>query len=383
MADKPIQTVEKHSSIAEPPLFERKYFGNCHREGGDFAWFADNLDKAVGLPRAGQITPNWTFGGRWDPERTGPPKVMGVEVQGDRVFVQFDESVAGATDAQIERQDGSKAKYVEGNGTPRLVFAGGNSDSGPVRFTPGGNMYATTASIAARTVGAQQLPTATKHSEITILLVGDSTVATYKPGDERQGWGGVLSRCFDDRVKIVNRARNGRSSKSFRAEGLWDEAMKTKGDYVLIQFGHNDNPGKGPERETNAAPGGDFRENLRRYVREVQAKGAKPILVTPTSRRVYAKDGLVDRHDANAAYAEATRAVAAEMKVPLVDLNQSTRDLFDRMGEASSSWIQPQGDRTHFTSRGARRIAALAVGVLQDAVPELKPLVVQESLTRD
>jgi lysophospholipase L1-like esterase len=98
---------------------------------------------------------------------------------------------------------------------------------------------------------------------------------------------------------------------------------------------------------------------------------------------VYAKDGLIDRKDANVAYAEATRAVAAEMKIPLVDLNQLTRDLFDRMGEAPSNWIQPAGDRTHFTSRGARRIAAIAVESLQQTAPELKPFVVQESLTRD
>jgi pectinesterase len=383
MADKPIQTTDKHSSIAEPPLFERKYFWNCHREGGDYAWFAHNLDRADGSPREEQITASWTFDGRWDPERTSSPRVVGVDVQGDRIFVQFDESVAGAAEAQIERSDHSIAKYVDGNGSPRLVFAGGNAAFAPVRFVPGDNMYATTATVAPCMVGALQLPKVSKRAEITILLVGDSTVATYKPDDERQGWGGVLSRCFDDRVTIVNRARNGRSSKSFRADGLWDEAMKVKANYVLIQFGHNDNPGKGPERETNAARGGDFRENLRRYVREVQAKGAKPILVTPTSRRVYAKDGLIDRKDANVAYAEATRAVAAEMKIPLVDLNQLTRDLFDRMGEAPSNWIQPAGDRTHFTSRGARRIAAIAVESLQQTAPELKPFVVQESLTRD
>ena len=222
--------------------------------------------------------------------------------------------------------------------------------------------------------------------KITIWMCGDSTMSIKeKKAYPETGWGMPFVYFWDSTVTIENLAKNGRSTSSFKNEGLWQKVLDkaVEGDYVFIQFGHNDNPGKGPERETNAAPGGDFRENLRRYVREVQAKGAKPILVTPTSRRVYAKDGLVDRHDANAAYAEATRAVAAEMKVPLVDLNQSTRDLFDRMGEASSSWIQPQGDRTHFTSRGARRIAALAVGVLQDAVPELKPLVVQESLTRD
>jgi pectinesterase len=383
MADKPIQTTDKRSSVADPPLFERKYFWNCHREGGDYAWFRDNLDRAADSPRSEDVTPKWTFGGRWDPESTAAPQIVAVEVDGSRVFVQFDESVASATGSLVGRADGSRAKYVEGNGSPRLVFAGGNLASAPDRLIVGDSMCGTLATLAPRLVAAKRLPAATNRSEITILLVGDSTVATYKADDERQGWGGELSRYFDDRVHIVNRARNGRSSKSFRAEGLWDEAMKIKADYVLIQFGHNDNPGKGPERETNPAPGGDFRGNLRQYVTDVRRKGAKPILVTPTTRRVYAKDGLIDRNDANTPYADAARAVAKEMNVPLLDLNQQTRDLFDRMGEGPSNWMQPEGDRTHFTRRGARRIAAVASEALEQVVPGLKPFVIQDSLTND
>jgi lysophospholipase L1-like esterase len=383
MADKPIQTTDKRSSIADPPLFERKYFWNCHREGGDYPWFGNNLDQAPDSSRPEQITPKWTFGGRWDPESTAPPQIMAVEVDRNRVFVQFDECVAGAASSSVSRADGSTAKYVEGDGSSRLVFAGGNADSTPDRLKHGDSMCGTLATLAPRLVTASRLPVATKRSEITILLVGDSTVATYKPNDERQGWGGELSRCFDDRVHIINRARNGRSSKSFSAEGLWDKAMMEKADYVLIQFGHNDNAGKGPERETNPAPSGDFRKNLRQYIDDARRKGEKPILVTPTSRRVYAKNGLIDRNDANTPYAEATRAVAKEMSVPLLDLNQHTRDLFDRMGEAPSNWMQPEGDRTHFTRRGARRIAAMATEEIQQAVPALKPFVVQDSLVHD
>jgi pectinesterase len=380
MADKPIQTTDKRSSIADPPLFERKYFSNCHRDGGDYAWFRDNLDQATDSPRADQITPKWTFGGRWDPESSAAPQVVSVEVDGSRAYVQFDECVAGATNSSVARKDGSQAKYLEGNGTPRLIFEGGNAPSMPDQLVSGNSMCGTLATLVTRLVPTQRLPVATRRSKVTILLVGDSTVATYKPGDERQGWGGELNRCFDDRVHIINRARNGRSSKSFRAEGLWDEAMKLKADYVLIQFGHNDNPGKSANRATNAAPGGDFRENLRRYVTDVRAKGAKPILVTPTTRHVYTKSGLIDRSDANTPYAEATRAIAEEMNVPLVDLNQQTRDLFDRMGEGPSDWLQPDGDRTHFTPRGAHRIAILATEALERAVPELKSYVNEYSL---
>lgn len=381
MADKPVQTVEKHSSVAEPPLFERKYFWNCHREGGDFAWFRDNLDQALGSPSSETITPKWTFNDQWDPESNASPQIVAVEVDGDHILVQFDEDVAGAASAHIVKMDGSAANYLDGNGSSRLVFGGGNTVSPPARLEPGESMNGTLATIATRMVHAQRLPVAVKRSNITFLLIGDSTVASNKVEDERQGWGGSFSRCFDDRIHVINLARNGRSSKSFRAEGLWDKAMQLNADYVLIQFGHNDNPGKGAQRETNAAPGGDFRENLRRYVTEVRAKGAKPILITPTTRRVYAKNGLIDRAEGNLPYAEATRDVAQDMNVPLLDLNRQTRDQFDRMGEGPSNWIQPDGDRTHFTARGARFIAALTADALQKAVPELKQFVVQSSLT--
>lgn len=381
MADKPIQTTERRSSVADPPLFERKYFWNCHRDGGDYSWFRNNLEQAAHAPRPEEITPKWTFDGRWDPETTAAPLIVAVELDGNRVIAQFNEAVAGAPGSRIKRADGSEAKYVGGNGEARLVFEGGNATSAPNRLLPDESMCGTLATLATRLVPAQRLPVARRRSEITILLVGDSTVATYKAGDERQGWGGEMSHCFDDRVHIINHARNGRSSKSFRSEGLWDAAMKIKADYVLIQFGHNDNPGKGPERQTDPAPGGDFRENLRRYVSEVRGKGSIAILVTPTTRRVYAKDSLIDRSDANIAYAEAIRAVAKEMKVPLLDLNQRTRDLLDRMGEGPSNWMQPEGDRTHFTVRGARRIAAIVAEDLQQSLPELRLFVNQYFLT--
>src|SRR6185503_21064241 len=102
------------------------------------------------------------------------------------------------------------------------------------------------------------------------------------------GWGLGFRRLVDADVTITNTAQNGRSSKSFRDEGLWATAFDARGDYYLIQFGHNDQPGKGPERETD--PATTFPANMARYVDDVRAIGATPILVTSLVRRTFAKD---------------------------------------------------------------------------------------------
>src|SRR6266511_2389562 len=146
---------------------------------------------------------------------------------------------------------------------------------------------------------------------IKIVLVGDSTV------NDEGGWGPGFRASFGPPVECINLARNGRSSKSFRDEGLWAPALDTKPSYVLIQFGHNDNPGKGPERETD--PETTYRANLTRYVDESRAAGATPILVTSIVRRNFDASGKIKR-DRNVPYVEAVRRLAAEKNVPLIDL---------------------------------------------------------------
>jgi len=113
---------------------------------------------------------------------------------------------------------------------------------------------------------------------VKVVLVGDSTV------NDEGGWGTGFRACFGREVVVVNLALNGRSSKSFRDEGAWAKVMPEKPKYVLIQFGHNDQPGKGPERETD--PNTTYRANLERYVDEVRASGGTPVLVTSIVRRV-------------------------------------------------------------------------------------------------
>ena len=373
MADKPILIVSEPKPGDDPTIYERKYFYNCHRDGGDYPWFADNLEKAPGAPAAEAITPRWTFDGKWDPESTAPPRIESVEVDGTKIHVYFTEPVAGGDgEVVVLRKDGSKALFIGGEGTRHYAFDGGTAKSPPRRFDfPSGRLYATTATLEARYLAEKMLPPAEPRKEITIVLVGDSTVADYNFKHAYQGWGRALTDYFDDRVNVVNWARGGRSSKSFRDEGWWDKAMAKPADYVLIQFGHNDNPGKGPERETDPAPGGDYRANLRRYAEEARKAGAVPVLVSPTTRRFYDDTGQIVPDGKNLPYAEATLAVAEELGCPVVDLNRLTRQLFNQLGKEHSDWLQPVGDRTHFTPTGARRVAGLVVSVLQRDIPEL------------
>src|ERR1700729_2045488 len=117
---------------------------------------------------------------------------------------------------------------------------------------------------------------------VKIVLVGDSTV------NDQGGWGTGFRSSLSPEVQVANLALNGRSSKSFRDEGAWAPALAAKPDYILIQFGHNDSPGKGLERETD--PQTTYRANLARYVDEARAAGAKPVLVTSIVRRVFQPD---------------------------------------------------------------------------------------------
>lgn len=207
-----------------------------------------------------------------------------------------------------------------------------------------------------------------------IHLAGDSTMADkpVDPPNPEHGWGQLLPRYFKEAGMIVNHAQNGRSTKSFIAEGRWQTLVDAlqPGDWAIIQFGHNDQKVEDPARY--AGPDGGFRENLRRFVADVRAKGAYPILAPPVARRRWNEAGeLVDTHGA---YPDAVRAVAAELEVPLLELNRLTAALEAGHGVEGSKrlhlWIpagvyerKPDGykDDTHYSAYGADRVAALAV----------------------
>ena len=208
---------------------------------------------------------------------------------------------------------------------------------------------------------------------LRVILAGDSTMA------EGSGYGSALCARFVPEVSCINLARRGRSSASFRQEGYWEEALKLLKDgtasqtYVLVQFGHNDQPGKGVH-STDLV--NQFPANMARYAREVRDLGGVPVLVTPLTRRgftgPYLKDDL-------GPWAEATRRTAAAGQVALVDLNRLSADAVQAMGQAEADTLapeppgQPKFDRTHLGPKGAEVFSAIVATELVRKLPPLQP----------
>jgi pectinesterase len=203
---------------------------------------------------------------------------------------------------------------------------------------------------------------------VRIALAGDSTVT------DDAGWGLGFKKALNESAEVVNLSKGGRSSKSFRDEGLWQKVLDAKPDYVLIQFGHNDQPGKGPERETD--PKTTYRHNLGRYLDEARSAGAKPVLVTSISRRRWAEDRIHIRSDLTA-YVEAAKAVAAEKGVPLIDLHGRSIEVYESLGPNGCELISPKKDdgkldTTHLNVVGSETFGPLMAWELRRAMPELK-----------
>lgn len=202
-----------------------------------------------------------------------------------------------------------------------------------------------------------------------LLIVGDSTVCEYPEDEVRRGWGQFLQNCFKDGLKVVNHARSGRSTKTFIEQGLWKKAIAVKPAYVLIQFGHNDSHDPGRPESTDAAT--DFRDYLRTYIDETRAAGAVPILITPMYRRKFDAQGNIK--DNLKPYADAMKKVAAEKKVPLVDLQTASEELYLKLGpEKTAEFANAADDRTHFNAKGAQAMAELVMARLPEAEPSLK-----------
>ena len=210
-----------------------------------------------------------------------------------------------------------------------------------------------------------------------VFLIGDSTMADKVSADfPETGWGMPFTSFFNEAVEVQNHAYNGRSTKSFRREGRWAKVFNQikKGDYVLIQFGHND--AKVSDTSRYAPAQTDFRENLIRYVRETRSKGGIPILLTPTQRRKFDSTGVfVDQH---ADYPAVVREVAAAEKVLLIDIEKESKKYIAAEGPEGAKKMflhYPAGifkkfskgvaDDTHFSPFGAKKIASLvAEGIL-------------------
>lgn len=209
-----------------------------------------------------------------------------------------------------------------------------------------------------------------------IYLVGDSTCAIKKANAyPEMGWGVPFETFFNDSIAVENHAVNGRSTKSFMEEGRWDKIKETLkvGDYVMIQFGHNDEVPSKIGRYTTPE---EFKTNLQKYVQDTRDFGAHPVLLTPVTRRSFVEGELKDSHEH---YAQLVRDVSEKLNVPLIDMTKKSMDLVRDYGEEKSVMLYhhlsvgehpnyPNGkeDNTHFNELGARKMAQLVLDGIEE-----------------
>ena len=231
----------------------------------------------------------------------------------------------------------------------------------------------------------------------TIHLMGDSTMADkdISKGSPERGWGMVFENFVDDRVRVINYAKNGRSTKSFIDEGLWDKVKSNirPGDYVFIEFGHNDEKSNKPA--VYAPAWGAYQDNLRLYISTVREMGAVPVLFTPVARRNFDENGVLDE-TTHGEYPAAMKAVAAETGTVLIDMEAATLDWIREAGDTASRayfmWLKPgenpaypegRSDNTHSNPRGARRNCEIVSDSLRVRLPELAPYLVHYDIVVD
>lgn len=207
---------------------------------------------------------------------------------------------------------------------------------------------------------------------VTVFLIGDSTMSEKATSAYPEtGWGMPFQYFFDQSVKVENHAVNGRSTKSFKQEGRWTPVVQKlkDGDWVFIQFGHNDEV---PSKVGRYTTPDEFRQNLQQYVQDVKDKGANAVLLTPVARRKFdEQDELVPTHTA---YSELVRQVATSENIPLIDLDKLSQKLLAAWGQEKSRLLymhlQPgehpnypdgKADDTHFNELGARMMAQLVL----------------------
>ena len=223
-----------------------------------------------------------------------------------------------------------------------------------------------------------------QKEEVTIYMIGDSTMANKPVNDNpEKGWGMLFNRFFNDKVKVDNHAMNGRSTKSFIDEGRWDSIMLKlkKGDCVFIQFGHNDEKKENPKVYAEAHT--TYKQNLARFVSECRQKGAIPILMTPVMRRRFDDKG--NFFDTHGEYPDVVRELAKEQNVLFIDMHKKTEKLIKEYGPEGSKklflYIKPgehkslpngRIDDTHSSELGAIKNGELAVEGIRELGIDLK-----------
>ncbi|HEX5651565.1 MAG TPA: rhamnogalacturonan acetylesterase [Chitinophagaceae bacterium] len=223
--------------------------------------------------------------------------------------------------------------------------------------------------------------------KIRIWLIGDSTMSVKNvKAYPETGWGMPFVYFWDTTVTVENRAMNGRSTRTFLEENRWQPVVNElqQGDYVLIQFGHNDEV---PTKKSYV-PEKDFKKNLEKYISDTKDKMAIPVLITPVARRKFDSTGFIQ--ETHPVYAQLVRDVAKENNVYLVDLAEKSKQLFQQLGPEASVYLlnylepgvhpnYPNGkkDDTHFNELGARKIAELVLAEIRHLKLELADRIIQ------
>jgi lysophospholipase L1-like esterase len=217
--------------------------------------------------------------------------------------------------------------------------------------------------------------------KIKILMAGDSTMAVKQPrAFPETGWGMPFMYFWDSSITVIDKAKNGASTKTFIAEGLWGSIVQNAeaGDYIFIQFGHNDEV---PTKKSFTTEN-EFRTNLIKFISDSRSKNAIPVLLTPVARRKFDSTGQIE--GTHEAYSQLVRNVAAEEKVILIDLDKKSQALYQQLGVEKSQLLflhlqkgehpnYPDGkeDNTHFSELGARLVAQLVLHEIKEKIPEL------------
>jgi lysophospholipase L1-like esterase len=224
--------------------------------------------------------------------------------------------------------------------------------------------------------------------KITIWLIGDSTMSIKETkAYPETGWGMPFVYFWDSTVAVDNRAMNGRSTRTFFEEKRWDPVVNNmqEGDYVFIQFGHNDEV---PTKKSYVAEA-DFKFNLIKYITDTRNKKGNPVLLTPVARRKFDSTGHIQ--ETHAVYAQIVRDVAKENNVPLIDLSELSKAYYQQLGPEVSKYLfnyliagehpnYPEGkqDDTHFSELGARKIAEIVLAEIKKLLPELADRIIKQ-----
>ena len=225
-----------------------------------------------------------------------------------------------------------------------------------------------------------------EKKKIKIFMAGDSTMAIKAPrAFPETGWGMPFVHFWDTSVTVINKAKNGASTRTFTEDGLWQLILQQAeaGDYFFFQFGHNDEV---PAKKSYTTEK-EFMNNLKRFILESRNKNAIPVLLTPVARRKFDSTGRIE--GTHEAYSQLVRYVAAEEKVVLIDLDKKSQSLYRLLGEEKSKLLflhlqkgehpnYPDGkeDNTHFSELGARLMAQLVLSGIREKIPELAKRIV-------